>query len=77
LGDIQAENLQIGSGSIHKQQVTDEKKKGIIGKLLKIIASIIGAIVVSVIAAIVVDIFTDFGWLQSIKEFIYNIFQTK
>lgn len=72
LGDIQAENVQTGDySSIHKQPITAERKRGIIKKILKIV----GAIVVAVIAAIVVDIFADFGWLQSIKEFIYNLWR--
>jgi hypothetical protein len=72
--NVQAKNLQIGhDASIHEQQITEEKKKGIFIRLLKVI----GAIVVAVIAAIVVDIFADFGWLQSIKAFIYNILWPK
>jgi hypothetical protein len=50
----------------------DEKKKGIIWKILKIIVKVIGAIVIGIIVAIVIDILGDFGWLRLIKEFIYN-----
>jgi uncharacterized protein YggT (Ycf19 family) len=45
----------------------------IFAKTSHFILTVIGAIVVAVIAAIVVDIFADFGWLQSIKEFIRSI----
>jgi hypothetical protein len=37
------------------------------------ILTVIGAVIVT----IVVDIFADFGWLQSIKIIIYNIFTSK
>ena len=73
LGDIQAENVQTGDySSIHKQPITVEKKRGIIGKILKVIVKIIGAIIVGIIVTVVTDILGNFGWLQSIKEFIYN-----
>lgn len=71
--DIQAEIVQTGDhSSIHKQTIAGEKKKGIIRKILKIIVKVISAIVIGIIVAIVIDILGDFGWLQSIKEFIYN-----
>ena len=71
--DVQAEIVQTGDhSSIHKQTITGEKKKGIIRKILKIIVKVISAIVIGIIVAIVIDILGDFGWLQSIKEFIYN-----
>jgi hypothetical protein len=41
------------------------------------ILTVIVAIFVAVIAAIAVDIFADFGWLQSIKAFIYSILRLK
>jgi len=41
------------------------------------ICGIIVAVVVAVIAAIVVNIFSDFGWIGRIKDFIYNVVGTK
>ncbi|MBW8001020.1 MAG: hypothetical protein FVQ80_03250 [Planctomycetes bacterium] len=41
------------------------------------ILTVIVAIFVTVIAAIMVDILADFGWLQSIKAFIYRILWPK
>ncbi len=72
LGNVQQpENLQIGDHAcIPNHDRTEEKKKGIIRKLLKIIVRIIGAIVIGIIVAVVIDILGDFGWLQSIKVFI-------
>jgi hypothetical protein len=71
--DVQAEIVQTGDhSSTHKQTITGEKKEGIIRKILKIIVKVIGAIVIGIIVAIVIDILGDFGWLQSIKEFIYS-----
>jgi hypothetical protein len=37
------------------------------------ICGIIVSVIVAVIAAIVVDIFSDFGWIGRIKEFIYGL----
>jgi hypothetical protein len=51
--------------------------KRIFKKTSHFILTIIGAIFVTVIAAIAVDIFADFGWLQSIKAFIYGILWPK
>jgi hypothetical protein len=74
LGDVQAENVQTGDyASIHKQPVTEEKKKGIIKKTLKIIGAIVIGIISSLIAAILIDIFGDFGWIVKIKTIIYHI----
>ncbi len=73
LRDVQAENMQTGDySSIQKQPTAVEKKKSIVGKILKIIVKVIGAIIVGIIVAVVIDILGDFGWLQSIKELIYN-----
>jgi len=49
----------------------------IIGWLFEKMWYLIGAVIVSLIVAIVVDIFGDFGWLDQIKAFIYNILQLK
>ena len=41
-GDVQAGNLQIAQdASIHEQPIAEEKKKGIVGKILEIISTII------------------------------------
>lgn len=44
-------------------------------KTWHVIVAIIVAIIGSLIAAILLDIFGDFGWLERIKAFIYNILQ--
>jgi hypothetical protein len=68
-----------------KQNVTPAKCWGIIKRIPRwifkktshFILTVIVAIFVAVIAAIAVDIFADFGWLQSIKAFIYSILWRK
>ena len=67
-----------------KKNVTTTKRrwyKKVIGWILKktshLILTVIVAIFATVVAAIVVDIFADFGWLQSIKAFIYSILWPK
>jgi hypothetical protein len=59
------------------QPAKEQKKKGVIWKILKIIVKIIGAIVIGIIVAVVIDIFGDFGWIGKIKIIIYNIFTSK
>jgi len=49
----------------------------IFNKTSHFILTVIVTIFATVIAAIVVDIFADFGWLQSIKAFIYSILWSK
>jgi len=52
-----------------------ERKRRIVKKTLNFICAVIVAVVVAVIAAIVAEIFGEFGWLEQIKAFIYNILQ--
>jgi hypothetical protein len=64
-GGVQAGNLQIAQdASIHEQSVTEEKKKGIVRKVLKIV----GAIIVGIIASLLADILCGFGWFGRIKH---------
>lgn len=55
--------------------------KNITGWIFKKTSHFIGTLIVTIIGglivAILIDIFGDFGWLQSIKEFIYNILHPK
>jgi uncharacterized membrane protein YraQ (UPF0718 family) len=77
-GDVKAEKIQIGhDATIQEQTITEEKKKGIIWKVLKVIVKIIGAIVIGIIVAVVINILGDFGWIGKIKIIIYNIFTSK
>lgn len=71
LGDVhQGGNLQVGNHTqIQEISTREEKNKGILKKSLKIV----GVIIVSIIAAVVTDILGDFGWIESIKGFIYKI----
>ncbi|MHC4173447.1 MAG: hypothetical protein ACYTBX_01740 [Planctomycetota bacterium] len=53
-----------------------KKRSGwIFKKTSHFIFAIIVAVVIAVIAAIVVDALADFGWLERIKDFIYDILQ--
>ncbi len=71
-GDAQAKNLQIANdASIHEQPIAEEKKKGSIKKLLKIIATII-----AFIAALLTSLY-HLGWLEPIKAFIDKILWPK
>jgi hypothetical protein len=71
-GDVQAENLQIANdASIQEQPIAEEKKKGSIKKLLKIIATII-----AFIAALLTSLY-HLGWLEPIKAFIDKILWPK
>jgi len=71
LGNInQSGNLQVGDHpQIHQINIREEKNKGILTKVMKIVV----AIVISIIAAVVTDILGDFGMIESIKIFIYWI----
>ena len=86
-GGIQAENVQIGNhSSIQKQPRAEDKNEGrakigwlfkkitgwIFKKTSHFICAIIVAVFVTVVATVVVDILADFGWLETIKAFIYN-----
>jgi hypothetical protein len=72
LGDVQAEKVQTGDrSSIRKQTITTEKKKSIVGKILKIIVAIIGFL------AALLTISHYLGWLEPIKEFIRSILLPK
>lgn len=55
--------------------------KKIIGWIFKktspLICAIIVTVIATIIATIIVGIFTDFGWIERIKTFIYRIFTTK
>jgi hypothetical protein len=53
---------------------TKEKKKSIIGKILKIIVIIIGAIITFLGG---LEALHSLGWLEPIKEFIFNILLPK
>lgn len=65
----------------HVQTDLKPEKKGmakrIIGWILKktwhFVVTIIGAIVVGIIVTVVIDILGDFGWIEQIKAFIYNV----
>jgi len=74
---------RIGETPAEKGRNTAPAKRGmfkrIIGWIFKktwhLIVAIIVAIIGSFIAAILIDIFGDFGWIERIKAFIYNILQ--
>ena len=72
MGDVQQpENLQVGDNArIYKHEKPEDKKKSIIRKLLEWLIGII-------VAAVATDILGEFGWLQSIKAFIYSILWPK
>ncbi|MBN2018824.1 MAG: hypothetical protein JW749_01215 [Sedimentisphaerales bacterium] len=67
-----------------EQNAAPAKRRGIKripGWIFEKTSHLIGAIIVatigSIIAAILIDILADFGWIQSIKGFIYHIFRPK
>jgi hypothetical protein len=71
------EQAQPGSGKAdlpaEKRAEPEQKKKGILKKLLKWLVGIIGAIIVSIIA----DILGHFGWFERIKTIVHNILTNK
>lgn len=71
IGEIQAENVQIGYGSVHKQVQTEKKNKGVVKKSLKVIVTIIGFL------AALLTIFHLLGWLEPIRAFIYKVLLPK
>ena len=72
LGNVhQPENLQVGdNANINKHEKTEGNNKGIVWNLLKWFIGIIAA-------AVATDILGDFGWIHSIKAFIYSILWPK
>lgn len=65
---VQAGTIQMGNyASIHKHPITAAKKKGIIGKLLKIIGAIVAFF------AALLTILHLLGWIEPTKEFIAKI----
>jgi len=75
LGSVQqAENLQIGdNSSIQKGVRAEDKKKGILKRIL----GYIGTIIIGIIAAVITDILGDFGCIKQIKIIIHNILTPK
>ncbi len=69
----QSDNLQVGDHpKIQKATIMEDKKKGILKEIYKII----GAIIVGIIVAIIIDIMGDFGLIGGIKAFIYKVVST-
>lgn len=69
LGNVQAGHVQTGDhASIHEQDETEKKKKGILRKLWWIIATVVGFL-----AALLTCLYY-LGWLEPIKVFIYKLF---
>jgi len=54
-----------------------ERKRRIVKKTSHLIYTIIVGVIVGLIVAILIDIFGEFGWLERIKAFIYNILWPK